>query len=88
MKAVDTRVEIPQADIRPLAELRTSGLLWLINRVVFHPRGFAVALHVTDAGEVVGWQLLGDGGEVWSFSEEADEASFLIAEETLRKARP
>lgn len=88
MKAVDTRVEIPQADIRPLAELRTSGLLWLINRVVFHPRGFAVALHATDAGEVVGWQLLGDGGEVWSFSEEADEASFLVAEETLKRARP
>ena len=41
-------------DLRPLAELRDSGLLWLINRVAFHPRGVALALHQTPEGEVTG----------------------------------
>ena len=47
---------------RPLRDLQTSGLLWLINRVVFHPRGFSLALAVRESdGEVIGWNLLGDG---------------------------
>ena len=35
----------PPPDYRPLLELSEAGLLWLINRVVFHPRGIALALH-------------------------------------------
>lgn len=54
-----------------MAELRDSGLLWLINRVVFHPRGYALALHFDDYHEeVVGWSLLGDGTEVWTMGED------------------
>lgn len=70
---------------RPLSELRESGLLWLINRTVLHPRGFALAL-VVDGNEVVGWQLLGDGTEPWSFGD--DETDLFARVEALlsRKA--
>lgn len=73
---------------RPLEELRSSGLLWLINKVVFHPRGFALVLvvdgpDVDGREEVVGWDLDGDGSEPWHF--ELDEgALFAAAEATLR----
>ena len=51
---------------RPFEDLATSGLLWLINASVFHPRGFALALKVKD-GKAIGWSLLGDGSEPWYF---------------------
>lgn len=70
--------------VRTFDELKTSGLLWLINRVVFHPRGFALGL-VRKDGEVVGWRLLGDGSEVWHFNDDED-AIFAAAEATLRPA--
>jgi hypothetical protein len=58
---------------RPFAELRDSGLLWLLNRVVFHPRGYALALHFEGAapelGECTGWSLMGDGSEPWSMGD-------------------
>lgn len=71
--------------MRDLAELHESGLLWLINRQVFHPRGYALALTVEN-GTAVGWDLLGDGTGPWSFSEDIDEALHLAnAERTLRE---
>jgi hypothetical protein len=70
---------------RPFAELRDSGLLWLINATVFHPRGYALALTVHD-GEAVGWNLLGDGSEPWRYEADMD-AKFEAAEVTLREAR-
>lgn len=51
---------------RPFAEFRDEGLLWLVNRVVFHPRGYALAFHFDDSTNVTGWSLLGDGSEPWS----------------------
>lgn len=69
---------------RPAAELRDTGLLWLINRVVFHPRGFALALHWDDAGNLAGWSLLGDGSEVWTF-EHNEDAKFEAAQAFLRR---
>lgn len=70
-------------DPRPWEELRESGLLWLINRVAFHPRGYALALHIQD-GKAVGWELLGDGGEPWQYADEVDERDALArAEATL-----
>jgi hypothetical protein len=69
--------------VRTFSELRDSGLLWLINRVVFHPRGWALALAYRD-GEVVGWKLLGDGSEPWRFGDPEDE-NFAAAEATLRR---
>lgn len=62
-------------------ELRSSGLLWLINKTVFHPRGFAFSLVCRD-GEMVGWRLLGDGREVWSMGQPEDD-EFEHAQQTL-----
>ena len=68
-KSVMTKEHNP----RPFTELRDTGLLWLLNRVVFHPRGYALALHfegeLPDLGECVGWSLLGDGSEPWSMGD-------------------
>ena len=52
---------------RPFSELRPTGLLWLINTTVFHPRGYALALHFDDDGNATGWSLMGDGSEPWVF---------------------
>jgi hypothetical protein len=76
----------------PIADLRECGLLWLINRVVFHPRGYALALVVGPDGEAVGWVLQGDGSEPWTFTGPADEravdedAMFRAAEATFAAA--
>lgn len=43
-------------------DLRDDGVLWMVNRTVFHPRGYALA--VDDTGTLT---LLGDGSEPWSF---------------------
>jgi hypothetical protein len=67
---------------RPFEELRSTGLLWLINRVVFHPRGYALALHRVD-GQITGWSLLGDGCEVWRFDNNEDK-EFAAVEELFR----
>lgn len=67
---------------RPFADLRDTGLLWLINKAVFHPRGFALALHFTapDADgttTVTGWSLEGDGSEAWTMGPDIDEDALL-----------
>lgn len=73
--------------IRPFSELSDSGLLWLINRVVFHPRGYALAVDTNESGEATGWMLLGDGSEQWSFPVEDEHEKFRAAEATLRAAK-
>lgn len=72
--------------VRPFLDLRVSGLLWLINAAVFHPRGFALAVHVDAAGKAVGWKLQGDGSQPWRYNQDMDHR-FAAAEETLRAAR-
>jgi len=58
---------------RAIGDLQESGLLWLINRVVFHPRGFALAIAKRQPdGEFLAWVLLGDGTEPWSFDDDGD----------------
>lgn len=52
-------------EVRPWSELRDSGLLWLINKALFHPRGFAFTVVYRD-GEAVAWYLQGDGRAVWT----------------------
>lgn len=56
--------------IRSFAEFRDCGLLWLINTVVFHPRGFAIGFRFDDERHVVGWGLQGNGTEPWHFDTE------------------
>ncbi|XVV35022.1 hypothetical protein ACQPXT_13640 [Streptomyces sp. CA-100214] len=74
-------------DARRFAELRDSGLLWLINRVVFHPRGLALALHADEAGALYGWSLLPspDGGP-WTYPEDTEPGHYRSAEATLAAA--
>lgn len=71
--------------VRPWEDLRSTGLLWLINSTVFHPRGFALAFTMQD-GKPTGWKLLGDGSEPWRFDGDIDEL-FRKAEETLASHR-
>ena len=59
---------------RPFSELREHGLLWLINKAVFHPRGFALAFDVEDDGTVTGWGMKGDGTESWSYVDDPEGA--------------
>ncbi|MEV4173998.1 hypothetical protein [Nonomuraea sp. NPDC049709] len=44
-------------------DLQGDSLLWLINRTVFHPRGYALAYKPSDGS----FTLLGDGTEPWVF---------------------
>ena len=70
----------------PWWELGTSGLLWLINRIVFHPRGLALGFHAED-GVPYGWSLARTpGGEPWQFDEETDAACHARAAATLAAA--
>lgn len=81
--------ESPVADAgKPLSELSPNGLLWLINASTFWPRGFSLALIQGESGDIVGWEILGDGTEVWQASspERADEL-LVAAEGTLNSFR-
>lgn len=71
---------------RPLSELRDSGLLWLINRIVFHPHGLTLAVVTGEGGAIVGWQLIGDGSEPMWFAPEDEAVLFARAHATLRQA--
>lgn len=58
-------------------DLLDDGVLWLINRVVFHPRGFALA-YDSEAREL---KLMGAGTDPWSYA--GGETSKLAAVEAL-----
>jgi hypothetical protein len=73
-------------DLRPFADLSHTGMLWLINRVVFHPRGFALTLHIK-GGEATGWHLQGDGTEPWTFTADDDDERFKLVEELFAGRR-
>jgi hypothetical protein len=73
---------------RPFAELAGSGMLWLVNRSVFHPRGFALALHLDEAGNATGWSVKGDGQEPWAFlMDDEEDDRFDAANRTLDDAK-
>lgn len=75
---------MPDGEIRDIEELRDSGLLWLINRVALHPRGYALAFHYDDDGDFIGWSLMGDGTEPWAFDHEMElEGRFMQRVEQL-----
>lgn len=56
---------------RPFSDLKEeTGLLWLINSVVFHPRGVAFALYSDNDGNITGWNLVNDGtDEPWHYND-------------------
>lgn len=63
--------------------MHDDGLLWLINRCVFHPRGLALA-HKPGTDE---WELVGNGTEVWSFSAADDDSSFAKWQALLQRLK-
>lgn len=67
----------PAKPARPLIQLQEHGLLWLINKAVFHPRGFALVMHVDRHGAGIGWSLEGDGTEAWKMGDDIDEDRLL-----------
>lgn len=60
-------------------DLHDDGLLWLVNRCVFHPRGFALG-HKPGTDEFV---LLGDGSEPWHYAvpDELDDPTTAVDED-------
>ncbi|WP_353809145.1 hypothetical protein [Agromyces sp. SYSU T00194] len=72
---------------RPWAELLDSGLLWLINRQVFHPHGFSLSVHTNEHGEPTGWALRGDGTEIHAFPYELEQEYFERAMAEIEAAR-
>lgn len=73
--------------LRPFSELSTTGMLWFINRSVFHPLGFALAVQKEADGTVTGWTMQGSGDECWTFTNDADDEEFAKAHTFLRSLR-
>lgn len=73
---------------RTFEELTTSGLLWLINASVFHPRGFSLALVMNEAGDAVGWMLTGDGTESITINDRLSAERFRAARLTFNDSEP
>lgn len=80
----DTPVQPVEGEDVPEREvfLREDGLLWLINRAVFHPRGYALGQD-PDNGKFI---LYGDGSEAWSFA--IDEATENQLFEAVKQVMP
>jgi hypothetical protein len=79
---VNTDKMRPSVSERPpmtFEELRTSGVLWAINKNFLHPQGYALALCIDGNDKVVGWQMFGDGSEPWSFESDEPEATAFAA---------
>jgi hypothetical protein len=49
-------------------DIVNDGVLWLVNRTVFHPRGYALAFD-PESGE---FGIYGDGSEPWRFEIDDD----------------
>lgn len=81
-----TREKEPRP-LRDFGELSDTGMLWLINRVVFHPRGFALAIQREDDGSASGWTMQGMGDEVWTFTTDDDDECFAKAEAFINSLR-
>lgn len=70
------------ADALGWEEFRSNGLLWLLNTSVLHPRGYALAL-VQLGGSFVGWTMLGDGSEPWTFIDGGADHEFAAVNRLL-----
>lgn len=60
------------------------GVLWLINRVVFHPRGYALT---RQRGADPEWTIQGDGTDVWTFTNDDDDKLFVAVEALFDRMR-
>lgn len=86
----DNNLNPPAATaILPFEQLRDTGLLWLINTTVFHPRGYALSIDLDpDTGQARGFQLLGDGKERWGWAEDVMAAELDAKFQTVRRLMP
>lgn len=75
------REVVPGANGLPV-EMLDDGLLWLINKTCFHPRGFALGYSPGQKTFV----MLGDGREPWSYEIDED-AKFSAVEAVFARAR-
>jgi hypothetical protein len=66
--------------VRPVS-LVDDGLLWLINRVVFHPRGYSLGYDP----ETKDFVLIGNGSEIYQFGDELVEQFHL---DKIRRLMP
>lgn len=71
-------VEIPGIKI----DLHEDGVLWLINKAAFQPRGYSLC-HFPGSSDF--W-LIGDGTEPWRFSDEVDDEKFRAIEDLFARA--
>lgn len=69
-----------------LTDFSNDGLLWIINRLVFHPRGYALTFDLEADGTVSSYYLQGDGKEVWQFTEADDDKNFERFNRFLKEA--
>jgi hypothetical protein len=58
--------------VRPFSDMRETGLLWYINRTLFHPRGYTLGF-MYEEGELTGWCISGDGSEPYVFEEHNEQ---------------
>lgn len=68
-----------------LRAFRESGLLWLVNTSILHPRGYAIAMQLSDHGEPLGMMVDGDGVEPWAYDDPAVHESFLAHNENEQR---
>lgn len=57
-----------------IREFRDSGMLWLVNTAVMHPRGYAIAVTVAEDGTPLVLSVVGDGTEPWCFDSDSVES--------------
>jgi len=76
-------VELRKSPLVPMhTTFRRTGLLWYVNRVAFHPRGFALALDEQDDGRVL-WELWGNGDEPYLYHADVSENAMFKEVEAL-----
>lgn len=69
-------------------KLRDSGLLWLVNKALLHPRGYALGVAVEHRSDHRLF-LYGDGSEPWTFQlpEEEENDLFAKVQDLLRNRK-
>lgn len=64
-------------------DVHDDGVLWCVNKAIFHPRGFALA-HTPGTDE---WFILGDGSEPWHYGPGIDDECFAAVERLFARAK-
>lgn len=69
--AVGYGLLLPVSAAEPMTpfDFSDDGVLWAINRTLFHPRGYAIGYDSASRE----WFLLGDGSEPWRYADTLDE---------------